>query len=218
MPEFRAISHQLGLSVDWDAIKDSPLESAASALKSILGHLEGAEERIFAVRGRALVLVQERETWKLDNDPEVDRPFTSMDRWLKVTFPKSWRYCYDALWTAEELKELPFSEVSTIRRCNLKQLERISSGVRALPEVRQAAQTKTKSEFVAFVNEKFPEQHLEPDQPVIMPKGDADEFEAAIEMAMVCEECRTRAEAIKAIAVNYIQEHAAVYEHRKGVA
>jgi len=88
-----------------------------------------------------------------------------------------------------------------------------------LPEVIQAAKTLPEKAFVEKMN-KDHSQHLETRQPVVMASTpDMEERKAAIEMAMVCEECSTESEAEKAIYVSYIQDHAAIYEHkREGVA
>ena len=43
------------------------------------------------------------------------------------------------------------------------------------------------------------------------PAGDVDELEHAIEIATLLEDCHSRAEALKAIAVDYTLEHETAY-------
>ena len=58
-----------------------------------------------------------------------------------------------------------------------------------------------------------------PKQPVVMAEPDAcEDFEEAIEMAIVCEHCVGRAEAIRAISICYKQDWAVEYERRKAMA
>ena len=75
------------------------------------------------------------------------------------------------------------------------------------PEVVAAAKSLPEKAFVSQMNEKH-NQHLETSQPVVMAtQDDCDEFETAIALAIAIEGCTSRAEAIRAIAVSYIQDH-----------
>jgi hypothetical protein len=209
------ISHNILRTPDFFALRLEPSRQCADALAGILVSLEGIEERVFAVRGMCLVLAEERELWREHIDPEVGMPFASQDRWVKWLAPRSWSYCYDAKRTIEALKDIAPGELVQVKRCNLEQLKQVSTGVRSLPAVIEAAKTLPEKQFVETMNRDH-NQHLEVKHPVTMaPTGDVSEFESAIEMAMALEDCHSRADAIKAIAVSYIQDHAAEYEHLK---
>jgi hypothetical protein len=210
-----AISHSPIRTPDWFALRVMSEEGAATALQTILKSLDPLEKQVFALRGMAMLLIEERSLYRWVIDEEVGDYFTSFDRWMKVTLPNSWGYCRDALRAVKELKDVPFEDLLQIRRCNLEQLKRVSSNVRLLPEVVKAAKHLPEREFVSKLN-KDHAQCLEVKAPVLMvPKPDLEEREAAIEMAMICEDCETRIDAEKAIYVSYIQEHAVIYEHKK---
>jgi hypothetical protein len=188
-------------------------EAAAKRLTAILCGMDRVEKQVFALRGMAMLLVEERELFRWVLDDEVGDYYVSFDKWLKDTCPNSWGYCRDALRAVKELKDMPFEDLLQIKRCNLEQLKKVSSSVRLLPDVVQAAKNMPEKDFVEKLNSEH-SQHLDVKQPIAMaPAEDVEEFETAIAMAMVVEHCGSRAEAIKAISVSYIQEHAVEAEH-----
>lgn len=202
-----AISHQTIHTPDWLALRLMAPEPASARLGQILKALDSIEEQAFAVRGEAMLLVEERNLFRFVLDEEVGDFYVSFDKWLKDTLPRSWGYCRDALRVRKELKDVPYADLVHMKRCNLEQLKKVSSSVRILPEVVQAAKSMPEKAFVEEMNRRG--QHLEVKQPIAMaPSEDCEEFETAIAMAMVCEECKSRGEAIKAISISYIQEHA----------
>ena len=210
MPSY-AISHVSLKTPDWMSIRLQTPETAAASLKSILSAYDPIEKQVFAIRGMAMLLVEERELYRFVIDEEVGDYYQSFDRFIKQTLPNSWGYCRDALRTIKELKDTPFEDLLQIKRCNLEQLKKVSSGVRALPEVVKAAKSMPEKAFVEKMNVEH-HQALETNKPVVMaPAGDVDEFEHAIEIATLLEDCHTRAEAIKAIAIDYTQEHETEY-------
>lgn len=211
-----AISH---LRVpDWFAIRVMHPESAMTSLTSILTNLDPLEKQVFAMRGIAMLLVEERELYRWVIDEEVGDYFQSFDRWMKVTLPNSWGYCRDALRAVKELKDLPFEDLLQIKRCNLEQLKRVSSGVRLLPEVVKAAKTMPEKAFVEKLNSEH-SQHLEIKQPVVMAPADVSEkIEQAVEMATLLYGCKSRGEALEAIAADFIDSHQAEFEHGEASA
>ncbi len=197
---------------DWLSLRLLPPQPAAEALRGILTAWEGAEDKIFSIRGMAMLLIEERELWKYDEDPEVGQPFASFDRWLKVTLPKSWGYCRDALRTIKELREMPFDDLVAMKRANLEQLKRISPQVRRLPEVVTAAKTLPEKAFVAKMNQDY-NQHLEANQPVTMaPPSVSTIIDQAIEMAIALEGCKSRGEAEEAIHAYFVTGCQGQYE------
>jgi hypothetical protein len=204
--------------VDWGALRVQDPEKAVSALQGILTRWDGIEEKAFAVRGMVALIMEERELWQIATDPDTGQPYASLDQWFRTASPishSSWR---DALRTIKELRDTPLEELMRIKRCNLEQMKKISSGIRKKAAVLRAAQTLPEKDFVRVVNEKYPGQYLEVKRPIVMaPEGDCTEFEQAIEMAMLIDECKDRAEAIKAISIAYLQDkgNQLLYERMK---
>ena len=200
-----AILHQE--TPNWAALRSEVPEVAAKHLGRILIQLDSVEKQVFALRGMAMLIVEERELYRWVIDEEVGDYYQSFDRWLKQTCPNSWSYCRDALRAVKELRDVPFTDLLEIKRCNLEQLKKVSSNVRILPEVVKAAKQLPEKDFVAELNQRHA-QHLEVKSPVVMaPTGDVEEFETAIALAIAVEGCQSRAEAIRAISINYIHDH-----------
>jgi hypothetical protein len=201
-----AISHPLR-TPDWLALKLMSPESAAPALSHILVAWDRIEEQAFAVRGEAMLLIEERNLFRFIVDNEVGDYYQSFDKWLKDTLPRSWGYCRDALRARKACRSIPFTDFAQMKRCNIEQLARTSEQVRPLPDVVQAAKSLPEKALVEKLNKEH-SQHLEVKQPVTMASADdVEEFETAIALAIAVEGCTSRAEAIRAISLNYINEH-----------
>jgi DNA polymerase III delta subunit len=157
---FSAILHPGILAPDFKSMRSKPPQEAADALRGLLASLEGVEDQVFAARGMACLLIEERELFRQSIDPEVDRPYESLDRFLKVVCPKSWSYCRDALRTVKALKETPFTDLLEIKRCNLETLAKVSTNVRKEPKVIEAAKSLPEKEFTQKMNREF-NQHIE---------------------------------------------------------
>lgn len=191
----------LGRDPDWFSLKLLSDERAAESLKDILVSLEGIEERVFARRGLALLMFDERGLYRHFTDPEVGLPFQSCDRWLKHYCPKSWRYATEAKSTILALKtEIQPKDLADIPRCNLHHLVGSSSNVRALPDVIEAAKTMPEKKFVAEVlNAKY-QQHREVRQPVTLASPEVCTiFEKAVERVTILYGCKSRGEALEYI-------------------
>jgi hypothetical protein len=145
---------------DWLALSLLPAPQCAEVLCGILVALDCVEEKVFARRGQALMIFEERQLYREFIDPEYGIPYVSLDRFLKDTLPQSWGYCRDALRARKECKEIPYDDFVKIKRCNIEQLKKVSSGVRALSAVVEAAQTLPEKAFVAEMNKKH-DQHLD---------------------------------------------------------
>jgi hypothetical protein len=133
-------------------------EDAAQPVVDILRTVEAADERIesltrqvYAIRMAVLKIAWEKKVWEQFEDEEVGQPFRSGDRWLKVTFPKSWRYCREALATANKLPDVPMEKLVDTPRCNILTLTQVSSSVRSLPDVLHAAHTLSGDQFVSIL-------------------------------------------------------------------
>lgn len=145
---------------DWGGLRGMDPREASVDLGAMLKNLDGFEKKIFALRGMAMLLIEERELWRYQIDPEVDRPYESRDRWLKAICPTSFPYCYEALKAVKELREIPAEDLIQMSRSNIQTLTHVSSNVRRLPEVIKAAKTQSESEFTQTLTTKY-DQHLE---------------------------------------------------------
>ena len=207
MIKIGAISHNVLEAPDWAQLREMVAEVAGKRLTGFLRGLDGVEKQVFAWRGMAMLIVEERELYRWVLDDQVGDYYTSFDRWMKQELPTSWGYCRDALRAVKELKDMPFEDLLQIKRANIEQLKKVSSSVRILPEVVAAAKSLPEKAFVSQMNTSF-DQHLECKQPVVMAStDDCDEFETAISIAIAVEGCASRGEAIKAISLSYIQDH-----------
>lgn len=203
---------------DWAQLRGMGVEAAGKRLTAFLSGLDRVEKQVYALRGMSMLLVEERELYRWVVDEEVGDYYLSFDKWLKDTCPESWSYCRQALNAVKELKEMPFEDLLLIKRCNMEQLKKVSSSVRLLPDVVDAAKNMPEKQFVEKLNREHA-QHLETAAPVLMaPAADVEEFESAIAMAQIIEEgCETRADALKVIGVFYMSDEGnrLLYERRK---
>jgi hypothetical protein len=203
-------------SPDWAFIGKLNDAPAATMLEACIRDLDGIEKQVFAVRGRALLMMEERQLWKLLTDPATKAPWRSLDAWLASAAPHSRSDCYAALRAVRELQDVPFETLTQMPRCNVEQLRKVSSGVRARPEVQAAARELPEKDFVEKLNREHG-QHLEPRKLVLLPPaGEVEELEQALEMAMLVEGCSTLTEALRCLAISYIAENFLAYEILKG--
>ena len=196
-------------TIDWEGMDSQPLAYAALAVKQAMQAMDGAEESVFHNRMRVLRVARKLELWKLDLDPDVDRPFVDPRRWVKHLWPRSYRYCAEAWDTEEDLGEFPMNVLQDITGANLKVLRQVSSNVRG--KVLKAAKEMTKDQFTEHLTTKY-DQHIEPVR--VMPKAGSEKFEEAIVMVEVVEECN-RAEALEKIAELIIGEYAVAYDRKE---
>ena len=202
-------------SPDWAFIGNLNDAPAATMLEACIRDLDGIEKQVFAVRGRALLMMEERQLWKLLTDPATGIPWRSLDAWLASAAPHSRSDCYAALRAVRELQDVPFETLTQIPRCNVEHLSKAPARVRELPDVIEAA----KGPEIPFVEKLNREHglHLECRRLVLMPPaGESEELEQAIEMAMLVEECSTRTEALRCLAISYIAANSLAYEILKG--
>jgi hypothetical protein len=177
-----AISHLSSREPDWFEINLQHPETAAASLKSILIALEGAEDRVFSIRMRALRIYSERELWKLDFDPEYGVPFKSMHRWIQATFPRT-RYALEANSTQQALAAVPLEDLAGMKRCNAVLLadKGVSDACRHDREVIEATKTATENEFREKLNRDH-DQHLERTETLKLtyPAGDMAKVKAKL--------------------------------------
>jgi hypothetical protein len=182
-----AISHLA--TPDFDAIRSMTSEEASKPLVDILRTAEAADERIesltrrvYALRGAAMKIAEEKKIYAQFMDEEVGKPFRSLDRWNKTLFPKSWRYNAEALATILKLPDVPMEQLASMPRCNMMLLaNNVSSNVRALPDVLEAAQTLSEDQFAEKITRDH-HQALERRETLRLtyPAGDAAKIKAKL--------------------------------------
>jgi hypothetical protein len=211
-----AISHLA--NPDFDAIRAMTAEDAAKPVVSILRTMEAADERIeslsrqvYALRGAAMKIAEEKKIYEHFIDDEWGEPFRSLDRFNKATFPKSWRYNQEALATISKLPEVPMEQLVSMPRCNMVMLaNNVSSSVRALPDVLEAAQTLSEDEFAAKLSTEHG-QHLERKETLkfTYSKGEAEMVKLALSMVGKLIEVEDMSGQLLALSIDYIAEHRA---------
>ncbi len=131
---------------------------------------------------------------------------------MTVALPWSVRDSHYALGAARDLRELPAEKLAEMPRVNIEQLRKMSTSVRALPDVLDSAQRLGGAEFVEYVNTHHPGQALEHRQP--LPKvseSTRSVLDEAVELAMRVEQTQSRDDAVTAIATYYLQGDDHVY-------
>jgi len=157
-----AISHLPTHEPDWISIGLLADQPAADALKAILNALDTAEEqvegfreRIFSRRMCALRIYRTRNLWKLDIDPQSDRPFTSMDSWIEALYPGGTsRYAKESAATEKALDAVPITILAETPRCNARLLASpsVSETCRRDPVVQKAMLENSEKGFRQVLN------------------------------------------------------------------
>jgi hypothetical protein len=142
------------------ALRAMPDEQAALRVDSLIRGLEAQWKMSFAQRGYLMLECEERELWKHLFDSSGN-PYGSFGQWICDAAPFSRADCYQALRTVKDLPDVPRHELEQIPRCNLMELRKLSTAVRAQPEVIEAAKTMPQKSFIGRLQAGFPEQHLE---------------------------------------------------------
>ena len=176
-----AISH-LMKEPDWFALKIQPPMECAENIQAILKALEGHERFIYAVRGEALRIFDERELYRLYTDPATSQPCSCCFRYLQVYMPDSARYCQEALVNRQRLcNAIPLEQAAKMTRANLRLLEGASESVQRLPEIQKAAETMTERQFAQTLSRDH-HQHIEPEVTLRFryPAGDAETVSKAL--------------------------------------
>jgi hypothetical protein len=210
-----AILHQIQ-TPNFDAIRAMEPKQASRTVVDILRTMEAADEsiesltrQVYALRGAAMLIAEKKRIWEFFIDEEVGKPFRSLDRWNKVTFPKSWRYNREALATITKLPDVQIDQLASMPRCNMLTLTQTSTSVRALPEVIEAAQTLSEDEFADKLTKEHG-QHLESRVTLkfTYPQGDAETVKQALRMVGKLIDVEDMSGQLLALAIDYIQEHA----------
>jgi len=142
------------ISPDWLAIKLMGHSDAADAVAGILCGLDRAEKQVFAARGMAHIVIEDRKLWE-------DRS-NSMGQWIKKLAPNSWSDCYAAMRSMRELlPDVPLDDLKDMKRCNLETVKKLSPKVRRDKKVIEDAKSLPSKEFIYQTSLNHPDQHLE---------------------------------------------------------
>jgi hypothetical protein len=141
-------------SFDLMCVAQMPDREAESYLFNMIRRIADLERKAFALRGLVLLMVEERELWRIAGYP-------SMNRWVIEAAPWSHGACHEAMRAVEQLKDVPMVDLVEIPRCNLVQLQHLSTSVRIEPATLEAAKTLSEDAFAEHVQAKHPDQHIE---------------------------------------------------------
>jgi len=214
MTQLSPISH-LMREPDWAALNLQTPYQCAHNIHGILESLEGAEKVVYAIRGEALRIFDDRQLYEQFNDPATNLPCTCTFRFLQIYLPGSYRYCEDALRNRQQLHDsIPLDVAAKIKRVNLKLLEGVSDGVRKLPSVQQDAVDMSEKDFAAELSTEH-HQHIKPRIRRVLnftPEQFADVeecLESVAEQNMIFggEQLKTWEDRIWALSVSWNQDH-----------
>lgn len=121
--------------------------------QSLLVSISKVEERGFIWRGIVLREIERRELWS--------DGYTSMHDWMIKAAPYSIRDCYAAMSAVDDLKDVPVDDLAAMPRCNVTLLQELSTAIRTDSETIEAAKTMGEDEFVAHVQARHPNQHVQ---------------------------------------------------------
>lgn len=141
-------------------IREMSDSQAAHYLSNRLIAMERDWKLGFIERGLILLNVQSRELWRLMNNSE-GKPYHSFENWVTTCAPQSRRDCFAALAAVKELQDVPLEHLAEISRCNIIQLQHLSTSIRSTPEVLEAAKTLTEEAFAEHIEVRHPDQHHE---------------------------------------------------------
>ena len=129
---------------------------------------------------------------------------TSFADFLHTACPWSFSTVYASLRAIRDLSDIPDRDLSAIPASNIHTVRKLSTSVRAKPEVIEAAKTKKADDFIGYIRHEFPSQHLEA-RTVLRIALDQSQNEAVEEAIALSMErgAMTRAEALVDIAVDY---------------
>ncbi|HWF62911.1 MAG TPA: hypothetical protein VN666_21745 [Nitrospira sp.] len=192
--------------VEFDLLREG---EAARIITERACFIDTAWERTFAEIGMLSEYIEKRQLWKHVG-------CDSQNEWIQKFCPRSRSTWFDAKRRWKELADVPASDKIQMSRGVLITMQKLSSAVRKEPEVLEAARGKEEV-FRQYIEVNYPNQCIETTKPLHLnpEKSQSAKIEQAIEMARVIFDCKTREEALEAIAVEFIQEHDEEYEGQR---
>lgn len=129
--------------------------------------------------------VEVNHLWKQRTDPETGHKCSSFARWVRVAAPWSYATVFAAMRDVEELQDVPAEHLAEIPASNIGTLKQLSTAVRNVPDVLEAAKTMHAPDFAEKVRTEYPDQHLERKEILrfTVDGSAADRIKAVIDMA-----------------------------------
>ena len=216
MTQLSPISH-LMREPDWAALNTKTDYECARSLHDVLQALENVDGWVYAIRGEATRIFDERRLYEQYDDPAKPGEKCSCTfRWLQIYMPKSYRYCQEALGSRQILHEsIPLAVAEKVTRANLRLLQGVSESVRKDPEIHKAASELSEEKLANLLSAPPYHQHIKPRTRVVLnftPEQLADVEECLESVASVNaefggEDLKTREDRIWALAVSWNQDH-----------
>jgi hypothetical protein len=156
------------LSANLDDLICLPDPEAAESLNAWMGALKRVEEVYEVSYGQRLVIIrhfEERGLWRHLTDPDTDLPFPNLTAWLSSGFIGCRRVNMEAHKDAQALADIPPEKLIDVPKDNIKVLKQVSTAVRNLPDVLEAARTGD-DRLLKKLEREHPAQHIETRKPL----------------------------------------------------
>jgi hypothetical protein len=134
--------------------------------------IEGATRRAFVELGMICLEVSRRELWRRLTVPGDSNYFVSFDAWIYSALKVSRSSAYSAM-KLLQLKDVAVKDLLEMPRRNAQHLVEWSAEVHRDPVVIAAAKNGSERELVATVQERYPDEHVEPRRAVLATLSDS---------------------------------------------
>jgi len=197
----RAPSPLTILSANLDELLGLADPEAAESLNVWMAALRRVEEVFEVSYGQRLVIIrhfEQRSLWKYLTDPDTDLPFPNLTAWLSSGFIGCRRVNMDAHRDARALADVPPEKLIDVPKSSIKVLKQVSTEIRNLPDVLEAARRGDDS-LLEKLEAEHPQQHIEGRKPLRFNLGrsQAKTVEKWIAYAIEHDVAATREEAIE---------------------
>jgi hypothetical protein len=149
------------------ALPDPEAAEAMNTRMSLLDLIDRVQAVTYSQR---LVIIAEftrRSLWKHLIDPEVGEPFPHLTSWLSSGFMGCRRTNMEAKRDAESLADVPTAQLIDVPKASIKVLTGVSTAVRNLPEVLEAARNG-EEKLLEKLERDHGDQHLEGRKPLTL--------------------------------------------------
>lgn len=148
-------------------------EDAATFYDSRIRMIERFHRNSYIEQGIILNEMSEQRLYCYIVDPNTHERFTSFDRWLSDAAPISRSGGYAAMKALRDLGDVSVEQLRQMPRCNVEVMRGLSPAVRRDPQIIAAAQNQPEKEFVRQIQEKYPDQHVEPRRTMLATLSDS---------------------------------------------
>ena len=155
---------------------------AANVLDGRVRALDRILRTAFIELGWIVSQYQRRELWKHVQSLDTGQTFGNFNGWLVSAAPYSRSHCYAAKGIVEELtKDVPIENLSGIDETNARVLVSVSGSCRS--KLVKSARTLSGDDFVAKVQQDFPQLHIESKKKLVLTysEGEMAEVERALD-------------------------------------